>query len=63
MRRTRQTSDRLVRAEVTILPGTEDGVELVHLALAMVSWEHCSGLGGYGISYSVKVHDQQIWIL
>src|SRR5215813_12850029 len=36
IRRMRQMSDRLVLAEVTILPGTEDGVELVHLSLAHV---------------------------
>src|SRR5215510_9637666 len=36
MRRLRQTSDRLVLAEVTSLHGPEDGVELVHLELAHV---------------------------
>src|SRR5215467_1492471 len=47
MRRRRQTSDRLVLAEVTGLHGPEDGVELIHLYLAHVDLTQeiaCKGL-------------------
>src|SRR5687767_8618028 len=47
MRRLRQTSDRLVLAEVTSLHGPEDGVELIHLELAHVDLTQeivCKGL-------------------
>src|SRR2546428_6784546 len=47
MRRPRQTSDRLVLAEVTSLHGTEDGVKLVDLDLAYVDLTQeiaCKGL-------------------